>query len=144
MKMFFVRQRHRSGWVLLATAMVWLVSVTVCSTRATAELGDNHDDNAEAHEHAGHSHDSSHPDDQGGDDCSCKSFKAFPAQTVATAKAPLPAASHFLYLIPPHEFYYASFAIAITRKDTGPPERLSLAELILQQCRLGHAPPSVV
>ena len=140
--MSFIRQRQRSGWVLLATAMVWLVSVTICSTRATAELGDSHDDNAEAHDHVGHPHDSSHSDDQGNDGCSCKSFKAFPAQTVAATKAPRLAASHFLYLILPHEFYYASFAIAITAKDTGPPERLSLAESILLQCRLDHAPPA--
>ena len=144
MKMSFIRQHHRSGWVLLATAMMWLISVTICSTRATAELADNHDEGAEAHEHAGHSHDSSHSGDQGGDSCSCKTFKAFPAQTAAAAKAPLPATSHFLYLILPDEFFHASFAIAIRAKDTGPPERLSLAESVLQNCRLGHAPPSVV
>ena len=142
--MSFICQRQRSGWVLLVTAIVWWVTVTVCSTGATSELADNHKDNAEAHEHAGHSHDSSHSDDQGDNGCGCKSFKAFPAQTATATIVPLPVTSHLLYLISPDEFYYASFAIAILAKDTGPPERLSLAQLILQQCRLDHAPPSMV
>jgi hypothetical protein len=106
--------------------------------------GPNEHSHAAAHSHSDHSQDSSHHGDQRDDGCGCESFKAFPAQTVALAKAPAPSASCLLYTILLNEFAYESAATSITAQNTGPPGRMSFDELVLQRCRLSHAPPFVV
>jgi hypothetical protein len=126
----------------LAATVLWLVSVTLCSTGVFA--GVSHDHPAagghSAHAHgAAHDH-GAHPEDPG---CGCESFKAFPAQTAALAKAPVPSVSVFYYAILLDEFIHDYAAITITAQGCGPPERLSCAELVLQRCCLSHAPPAV-
>ena len=99
---------------------------------------------AVADSHADHEHDASHHSDQGDHNCGCESFKAFPAQSVALAKAPVPATSFVLYTILLDEFTFVSAGSAITTQNTGPPGRIAFDELVLQRCRLNHAPPFVV
>lgn len=128
--------------VLLVAAVVWLVAVTVCPTGVFAEPPHVHPAPGGHSEHAhGPAHDhGAHPQDAG---CGCESFKAFPAQTAALAKAPVPSVSVFYYAILLDEFTHDCAAITITAQDTGPPGRLSCAELVLQRCWLSHAPPFV-
>lgn len=125
--------------LLLAAAVAWLVSVTLCSTRVLAEV---------PHEHpfmAGQAdHDHDHDGQQSDGGCSCESFKAFPAQTAAALlKAPIPTIL-LRHTIPVIEFAYESAGIAVTTQNTGPPGRITLADLVLERCRLNHAPPLVV
>jgi hypothetical protein len=127
----------------LAATVLWLVSVSLCSTGVFAET--LHTD-AGSGEHTAHSHGpaddhGSHPHDGG---CACASFKAFPAQTAAVLKAPAPSMAVFHYAILLEKFAGDCVATAIATQDTGPPGRISFAELILRQCRLSHAPPPVV
>ncbi len=136
--------RFLTGTALLSAALVWLVSVTLCSARVFAEAPHEHPASSGSSDHAHgstHDHDGKQPADEG---CGCESFKAFPAQAVALAKAPAPAASFVLYTIFLDEFTYASAATSITAQNTGPPGRISFDELVLQRCRLSHAPPFVV
>lgn len=137
------RVRPVSAATLLSAALVWLVLVTLCSTR-TLDARPAH-----AHEsagtHSGPDHDSGAQHENACDDgCGCESFKVFPAQSVATAKAPSPSASLLLYSILLDEFTHESVASAITARNTGPPPRVSFAELVWQRCRLSHAPPLMV
>lgn len=99
---------------------------------------------AVADSHSEHSHDSSHHSDKSEHSCGCESFKSFSTQIAALAKAPAPGASCVLYTILPDEFTYVSAATSITAQNTGPPGRISFDELVLQRCRLSHAPPLVV
>lgn len=127
--------------VLLAATVVWLVTVTLCSTHVLAEVPHEHP-TADAHaEHAhgtGHDHGGKQPDAG----CGCESFKSFPAQIMALFKAPVPTAL-LLHTILPDEFAYESAASMVTAQATGPPWRISSAKLVWQQCHLSHAPPVV-
>ena len=127
--------------ILLAAAVTWLVSVSLCSTTMLAEVPHEHPD-ADAHaEHAhgtGHDHGGKHPDEG----CGCESFKSFPAQTTALFKAPVPTAV-LLHTILPDEFAYESAASKVVAQATGPPRQISSAQLVWQQCHLSHAPPVV-
>jgi hypothetical protein len=108
----------------------------------TAQAMDAHPPAAESHAH--HSHNAAHHDDKGDDGCGCESIKAFPAQTATLAKAPAPGAAVLLYSVRLDDAFYESFVTAVATQNTGPPERISFAELVLQQCRFSHAPPFVV
>ena len=125
--------------VLLTAAVAWLFSVTLCSTRALAEEPHEH---PAANGHADHGHGMDHdhegsPKDEG---CGCESFKAFPAQTAALAKAPAPTVL-LLHTILPEQFAYESAATIVAAQNTGPPRRLSPATWIVERCLLNHAPP---
>lgn len=145
-------QRFLPGTALLSAALVWLVSVTLCSTRVFAEAPHEHPASSGHSDHAadpatadaGHTHsDSSQHGKTDDESCGCESFSAFPAQTATLAKAPAPLASPLLYTIILDKFTYESAATKITAQDTGPPGRFSFAELVLQRCLLSHAPPVV-
>lgn len=146
--------KHRSlpAAALLSAALVWLVSVTVCSTRLLGEASHEH---PVANEHSDHapgqaapaSADSHGPSDHHGkpDDssCCCESFNAFQAQAVALTKAPPPSTS-LLYTIFLEDLAYESAGTTVTAQTTGPPGRRSLADLIMERCLLNHAPPLLV
>ena len=146
--MISFRTRNFRAHTLVVAAIVWLVSVTLCSTQALAEQAEHDHEHDAAEPHAHHCHDSAHHGDQGDhcDDggCGCESFKAFPANTAPLSKAPAPLASLLLHHVFLDEFTFESVAIAIIAQNTGPPGRLSPDELILQVCRFSHAPPFVV
>ena len=143
--MISFKTRTYSGPALLAAAVVWFVSVTLCSTRTVAaQPADDHVHSAAASS-TEHPHDASHHGDKHDDGCGCESFNAFsPAQAAALAKAPAPADPFLLYTILPEAFYYQSVVAVISAQNTGPPGRISPDESILQRCMLNHAPPSVV
>lgn len=138
------RTRSFSGRMLLMASAVWLVAVTLCSTGAMSMEGPAEPRHTVAESHTDHSHDSSHHGDKSDHSCGCESFKSFPAPAVTLAKASTPATSFVLYTIPVDEFTAVSAGSVITTQNTGPPGRLAFDELILQRCRLSHAPPSVV
>ena len=143
--MSFSQTRPFSARVLLMASAVWLVAVTLCSTGAMPMEGPPEPSHAVADSHSEHSHDSSHQhSDQSDHNCGCESFKAFPAQAVALAKAPSPTASFVLYTILLDEFTFVSAGATVTAQNAGPPGRIAFNELVLQRCRLSHAPPSVV
>ncbi|MFZ5494295.1 MAG: hypothetical protein ACOZE5_03030 [Verrucomicrobiota bacterium] len=143
------RPRALSASALLFAAFAWLVSVTLCSTRAVATqagVGHGQAKQAVAHEHvpgtAGHMH---HSDSGQGEDhdCGCTGFNAFPAQSATALKtpAPLPAPPLFA-LAGPEVSFRALLAVHAAAPTTGPPGRLSPADLVRQRCRFEHAPPA--
>lgn len=135
--------RFLPGAALLSAVLLWLVSVTLCSTRTVA-MEPPHDHGPAAAD-SGHKHDADHHHGQGSEDnCGCKSFSAFSATAVALTKAPTPPPPSLLYALVPDEFAWASVTHDITAHNTGPPGRILLADWILERCRLDHAPPFVV
>jgi hypothetical protein len=143
--MISFKTKTYSAPALLAAAVVWFVSVTLCSTRTVAAQPAHDHDHSAAESPAGHSHDASHHDDKHDDGCGCESFNAFsPAQAAALAKAPTPADPFLLYTILPEVFCYQSAAAVVSVQSTGPPGRISPDKFILQRCMLNHAPPFVV
>lgn len=145
MKVSLLRHRAGSGAVLLAAAAVWLVSVSLCSTRTLAEPPDDDHDHVHAADSAAHhAHEESPPGEQEDDDCGCESFKSFPAETETLPKVLAPATAVLLYAILLNEPAYESAATAVLTRDTGPPGRIPPDELVWQRCRFSHAPPFVV
>jgi hypothetical protein len=138
--------RFLPATALLSAALAWLFSVTLCSVGMFAETSDEHPVTSEHSGHADRPHAPAH--EHGGksqdDGCDCVSFKAFPAQAAALAKAPIPPAAPLLYTILLDGFAYESAATTVTAQATGPPGRQSFAEQIRQQCLHSHAPPFVV
>lgn len=130
---------------LLAASVVWVVTTTLCPAGMFTErsLGSPESDEHSGHAHsAGHDHGSDSQDQDCG--CGCAFFKAFPDQTTTALKVSVPAGSVLYLSVVQDEFTSNFCASAVTTQDTGPPGRLSLAELVLRQCRLSHAPPMVV
>lgn len=130
---------------LLSAALVWLVSVTLCSTRTIVPEDTDHEI---SHEHGQQSHHASEPDhEHGGNskdgDCSCASFKDLPGLSVTLIKAPAPVPASLLYILPLIDFTLSDFIGSVTPRATGPPGRLSFSDQILVQCRFSHAPPFV-
>ena len=130
---------RRRGSILLAAAVTWLIAVMLCSNRVLAE--DSHAD-----EHSGSGHHSEpageHHDDGCG--CGCDSFRSFTPQPHAASlvKAPAPAPDGSLFILTwIDEIPFETDAISSLNQSTGPPVRLSFAELVLQRCRHSHAPP---
>jgi hypothetical protein len=121
---------HRRCRILLAAAAIWLVAVTLCSTGTMAAAHD-------------HDHDSTPAGEHHEDGCGCASFSSFPAQSFASdlAKVPAPAITDALPLGSLEEIPRESGAFSRLIHSTGPPERLSFADLVLQRCRHSHAPP---
>ena len=130
--------------MLLIAAAVWFVAVTLCSTGAMQMEVATEPSHAVADSHADHAHDASHHSEKSDHSCGCESFKSFPVQAVALAKAPAPAAAFVLYTILVDEFTFESSGSAVVAQGTGPPGRIAFDKLVLQRCRLSHAPPSVV
>jgi len=135
--MITAKSRHLSGPLLLCAAWIWLLSVSVCATRTLAD---------EPHEHSSSSEHSHH--DQGGDaqesSCGCETFNSLPGEAPAQAKLSFPTVSPFVHTTVAKLAALESPANTVSDRITGPPWRCSFAELILQRCRLSHAPPSVV
>jgi len=128
-------RQHRSR-LLLVAALVWLVSVTLCSTKITAEIP--HGEESHAHQMPG----AAHHHTCGEEPCGCASIHAFTAQDLhsSLAKAPAPAGPRFFFLPVDETLPRPSVTIA-HRQSTDPPERLSFAEQVLQRCLLSQAPP---
>ncbi len=137
--------RSFSARVLLAAAAIWLFSVTFCFTRLTVEPPPDAHAHACAHadQHAGTSeHAHSGPNDAS---CACQSFNSFPAQGADVFSVTAPADSVLLYCLAPADAFADHLRVLVVEAvDTGPPGRLSPADLVLQQCLLDHAPPFVV
>lgn len=135
------RAQTFSARTLLAAALVWLVGVTLCSTRAVEMEA------AAPHDHAGagghdHHESSGHSDHAKSGECACASFNTFPTQLSAMAKAPVPVVE-LLYLVIREEITFHSFETSVEARNTDPPERVALSERILKRCLLNHAPPMV-
>jgi hypothetical protein len=115
--------------LLLAAALVWFVSVTLCSTKLVVETP-HHMVGPAHHHHACN------------DTCGCESIHAVSAQDFysSLAKAPAPAGPLFFFF-PTDNVFNESHLVALHRQNTDPPERLSFAELVLQHGLLSHAPP---
>ena len=133
----------RRSLVLLAATAIWLIAVTLCSTRAMTAPAHVHDG-----DHSDHGHHSSAPTGPHGDnDCGCESFNTFPSQSATQdlAKAPLPPPAIPLLVLQTwsDEIFLALHVAAPFIQSTSPPERLSFAELVLQRCLLSHAPPGL-
>jgi hypothetical protein len=136
--MYHPKTTRRCASVLLATAVLWLVMVTLCSTNALAEVPHEHEPAGHDHHTPGQDHHES--------SCGCESIQAFAAPTFAghLVKVPLADATGpgpiFIFSYPD----VASFDVEaglISRSSTSPPERISFAELVLQRCRQSQAPP---
>ncbi len=130
---------RRRGSILLAAAVTWLIAVTLCSNHVVAE--ESHADEASGSAHhsapAGEHHDD-------GCGCSCDTFSSFAPQSNAASlvKAPAPAWDGPVFILTwIDENPLEMVALASRNQSTGPPERLSFAELVLQRCRHSHAPP---
>jgi hypothetical protein len=123
------KTRQNRFRLLLVAAFVWLVSVTLCSTKVLAEMPPHLAGPAHCH-HACN------------DACGCESIHAVPAQDLSAnlAAAPAPAGPLFL-LLPTDEILSEAHLVALHPQSTDPPERLSFAELVLQHGLLSHAPP---
>ena len=125
------------GSILLAAASIWLIAVTLCSNRIMAEAP--HDDE---HDRDGHHSAPAGDHHEGG--CGCESFSSFAPQSGALnlVKAPAPASVGPLFLVIwIDEIPMESAVLASLTQSTGPPDRISFAELVLQRCRHSHAPP---
>ena len=134
------RTQSFSARVLLAATAIWLVSVTLCFTRLAAELTHDH---AQADEHSGHTHDHTGHSSPHDDGCACESFQAFPAQAADVVSVAAPTGAGLLYcLVQADEFADHSHILVEEAENTGPPGRLSPADLLRRQCLLSHAPPS--
>ena len=131
---------------LLVAAVVWLVSVTLCSTRAVAVLSANND---AAEEGVACCQEPTSPDtaspqgDRRDEGCGCKTFKVFPANPLTITHAPAPGFGPALYDLCRDEFTFELVALANAEQNTGPPGCLSPAELILRGGFFSHAPPLV-
>ena len=124
---------------LLTAALVWLVAVTLCSTRLAAEPPHEHGTAAEGH---AHSHDGGHDHGKAADDgCGCESFKAFSARTADAAKMAAPPATLLFTLVAIDDFISDQEPPAVQVQSTGPPETESFAKHFLQRCLLSQAPP---
>ena len=127
---------------LLTAALVWLVSVTLCSTRLVAEPPHEHGTEDEGH---AHSHDGSHDHGKAADDgCGCESFKAFSARTADSAKIAAPTATILFTLVAIDDFISSQKSPALPVQSTGPPKTESFAKHFLQRCLLSQAPPVMV
>jgi len=139
-----VHDRSFSARLLLLAAAVWLVSVTLCSTRVVTAPADHDHGTAHAsptHAAADHSHHSGQSDDH----CGCQSFNAFPAQTLASLKAPAPVPASLLFVLTWSDEFSRKLDNLVTRTQaTGPPARLSPQDQIRRHSRSNHAPPLVV
>ena len=127
---------------LLAATMVWLVGVTLCSTRAVGMEAAAPHDHASTEAHGHHGESAGHTDHAKEDDCACASFSAFPTQLSTLAKAPVPSVA-LLYSIVLEEVTFQSASTSVETQNTGPPERVALSDRILERCQLNHAPPLV-
>jgi hypothetical protein len=130
---------RRRGSILLAASVIWLIAVTLCSNGVVADEPHDNDHSSADHQSApvGEHHDD-------GCGCSCDSFSSFAPQSNAASlvKAPAPAADGPLFLLTwIDEIPLEMVALSSRNQSTGPPERLSFAELVLQRCRHSHAPP---
>ncbi|MBI3885383.1 MAG: hypothetical protein HY302_06605 [Opitutae bacterium] len=133
------RATPSSARLLLAAAAIWLVSVTLCSTRVVAEPPHEHGAVAEGH---AHSHDGGHAHGKTSDDgCGCESFKAFSARTADSAKLAAPAATLLFALVAADDFIFDQEPPALPVQSTGPPETESFAKHFLVRCLLSQAPP---
>jgi hypothetical protein len=123
------RTRQNRFRLMLVAALVWFVSVTLCSTKLVAEMP-HHMDGAAHHHHACN------------DTCGCESIHAVPAQDFysSPAKAPAPAGPLF-FLLSTDKVFRESNLVALHPQSTDPPERLSFAERVRQHGLLSHAPP---
>jgi len=121
--------------LLLATAVLWLMMVTLCSGGVLLE--DCHD-----HEMAGHDHPA--PDGDHHDGCCCQSVHVFAAPALAfdSVKAP-PADSTdpVGFFSHPAKLFGRAEALLPGILTTIPPERTSFATLVLHRCRQSQAPP---
>jgi len=134
--------RSSSARVLLAAAAIWLFSVTFCFTRLTAETPHEH---THACAHADQHHRASEHSDQNDASCACKNFNSFPAQGADVFSLAAPTGCVLLYCLESADGFADSLgALTVEAVDTGPPECLSPADLVQQQCLLDHAPPFVV
>jgi hypothetical protein len=134
---FMIRPRtqHPISALLLVAAASWVFAVTLCFTQTGAAR--------QGHDHPISSsgapcHDGEEPG------CSCETFNSFPVQPARNLGIevipPEPVGPIFITswddaLLPP--FRLVSSII----QSTGPPERLSFAELVLQRSVQSHAPP---
>lgn len=152
--MTFARAKNFSARTLFGAALVWFVSVTLCSTRVvSAESPHEHSaaDNHASHSHAGHAHDghphtsqSPHHHDQSpakDDGCGCETFKSCPAKAAHSARLAAPVSAVLFTLVATVEFPVAHAPSEPCVQDTGPPEVESFAEHFLQRCLLSQAPP---
>jgi hypothetical protein len=133
--MIHPRARRRRASILLATAALWLIAVTLCSTNALAEV---------LHEHEPVGHGSQAPAGDHHEGNCCKSVQTFAAPMFAShlVKAPISAAVSPIFLFACLDTF--SFDATVTFpsiRSTSPPERISFAELVLQRCRQSQAPP---
>jgi hypothetical protein len=127
---------------LLAAALVWLLGVTVCSTRAVEMEAAGPHDHATTDGHDHHGDGAGHPDHAKTDDCACASFNAFPTQLSTLAKAPVPCIA-LLYTVVLEEITFDSVGTSVEVRNTGPPERVALSARVRERCQLFHAPPIV-
>lgn len=128
-----------SARVLLTAAAIWLVSVTLCSTRLVAKPPHEHGPEADGH---AHSHGDSHDHGKAADDgCGCESFKAFSARTADSAKMAAPPATLLFTLVAIDDFISDQEPPSVRVQSTGPPETESFAKQFLQRCLLSQAPP---
>jgi len=130
------KTRQNRSRLLLAAALVWFFSVTLCSTKMVAEIP--HGEESHAHQMPG----AAHHHTCGEEPCGCASIHAFTAQDPhsSLAKAPTPAGPRF-FLLPVDELFRGPSVATAHRQSTDPPERLSFAEQVLQRCLLSQAPP---
>ena len=135
-------RRFLPGNALLSAGLVWLVSVTLCSTRVVAEPPHEH---AAADTHSDHAHDGGHHDRDAPRDngCGCESFKAFPAKTADAPKVSAPMAAVLFTFVAIDAFSFSREPPALRVQNTGPPETESFAEHFLQRCLLSQAPPAL-
>ena len=126
----------RRGSLLLATAAIWFIGVTLCSTEALGE--DSHRDepvSKDQHAPAGDHH---------ADGCGCESIQSCSALIYAPglAKAPMLELIGPVFLSPDLEGFRLEADVVVSRiRNTGPPERSLLAELVIQRAVLSQAPP---
>ena len=152
--MTFARAKNFSARTLFGAALVWFVSVTLCSLRVVpAEPPHTHpaasDPAATAHAnhaHGGHAHSAQSTGDHEhapakDDDCSCAPFKSCPAKVAHTARLVAPVSAVLFTLVAVAEAAPAAAPSALCVQDTGPPQVESFAEHFLQRCLLSQAPP---
>ncbi|SRR5258708_6101237 len=142
--MFFLRAKRLPASVLCLTALVWLVAVSLCSNRLVDETS------AQDHQHAAHTHhnhasSSDHQHEK--DSCGCDTIHSFPALDLHSnlAKASVPSLGGPLFISARSDvFSLTPVDHPSQSQSTGPPERLSFAELVLQRSLLSQAPPTAV
>lgn len=148
------RTKTFSARTLFGAALVWFVSVTLCSTRVvSAEPPHEHRaaDDSSAHTHANHSHrghahsapstgDHEHAPAKD-DDCSCAPFKSCPAKAAHSARLAAPLSAVLFTLVATAEVAPAHVPVTLCVQDTGPPDVESFAAHFLQRCLLSQAPP---